>query len=221
MGKPFTHLHRFYLYFSMSVFIILLSLSPIVALTGSIGNARMVLRVQAQDTIEKCILVKNINNEDVKIEVSVSGELADDIILKEKSFIIPAQKEKNTCFTLTVPKEGTTESKINIKFISLVDGNGVGLSSTIIVVAGKEESFFDSIFGNDAGNETGSANPTENEPFFDRLPLKFIIISISTIILAVILIGLLLVLYRKKKTPEAAHFSESTKLKKERKITHE
>ena len=47
------------------VFIILIlisSISLVHAITGSIGNARMVLRVNVGDTIEKYILVKNVND---------------------------------------------------------------------------------------------------------------------------------------------------------------
>jgi hypothetical protein len=110
-------------------------------LTGSIGNARMVLRMKQGESIDKCILVKNVNPKDVTISLDVTGDLADAIVLQEKEFALAAKTDKNACFTLTAKKSGTTETKINIKFAPVDGGNGVGLSSTIIVIAEKKNIF--------------------------------------------------------------------------------
>lgn len=113
--------------------------SSIYAITASIGNARMVLRTNVGDTIERSVLVKNVNNVTVKISSFASGDLASDMILKDANFTLEANQEKNIDFKVKIAKNGTTETKINIAF-SPTDGKsgGVGLSSTIIIIAGGE-----------------------------------------------------------------------------------
>ena len=69
-----------------SIFIIILMLSfvsSVYAITGSIGNARMILRPEIGDSIEKSILVKNVNDIAVDIELSITGDLVEDIKIKE------------------------------------------------------------------------------------------------------------------------------------------
>ena len=132
--------------------VLLLFVSSTTALTGNIGNARMVLRVSQGDNIDKCILVKNVNDEDINVKLFPAGDLADYITLKDEEFILKPQEEKNACFTIVARKSGTTETKMNVMFSPLDRGNGVGLSSTIIVIA-KETSFFDGWF-DDENEET-------------------------------------------------------------------
>ncbi|MAG61470.1 hypothetical protein CMI43_01465 [Candidatus Pacearchaeota archaeon] len=120
-----------------SIFIIVLTLSfisSIYAITGSIGNARMILRPEIGDSIERSILVKNINDIAVDIELSVTGDLVEDIKIKNNKFRLNAGEEKKALFTIDVRNSGTTETKINVKFAPIDGGNGVGLSSTIIVI---------------------------------------------------------------------------------------
>lgn len=228
MGKPFNISQQLYLYFFIAFVIVLTSLStiPVAALTGSIGNARMILRVEAGDVIEKCVLVKNVNDQEVQIEVSASGELAQDIIFKEKDFIISAHEEKNACFTLPIKKEGTSETKILVAFNSLGEGSGIGLSSTVIVIAKENRGFFDGLFGNDEeSDEENSIDINYDETnsdalFFKGISLKIIFVSLSTITLTVILIGLLF-FYKKKNVLHITTSHESIKQKKERKIKDE
>jgi hypothetical protein len=107
------------------------------ALTANIGNARMILRAQVGDTIERSVLVKNVNNVTVKIDAVVVGDLAKDLVLKNSNFTLEPNQEKNIDFKVKVTKNGTSETKINIGF-SPTDGKGgaVGLTSTIIIIAG-------------------------------------------------------------------------------------
>jgi len=54
--------------------VLLLSfVSSVYAITGSIGNARMILRVDQGDRIERSILVKNVNDVSLNIELSAGG----------------------------------------------------------------------------------------------------------------------------------------------------
>jgi len=104
-------------------------------ITGSIGNSRMILRLNTGDQIEKSVRVINVNDVSVEINISVTGDLQQDITLKDESFILGPGEEKKAYFTIDVKESGTTETSINVQF-SPVDGkNGVGLSSTVIVIA--------------------------------------------------------------------------------------
>ena len=58
--------------------------SSVYAITGSIGNARMILRVEQGDTIEKSILVKNVNDVSVDVLLEAIGDLADDIKIEDE-----------------------------------------------------------------------------------------------------------------------------------------
>jgi len=134
--------------------VILLCVSFTSAITGSIGNARMILRevdgrdIQVGDIIERTILVKNVNNVPVDISLFASGDLADDTTVVDDKFTLGAGDEKKAQFNIIVTKSGTTETNINVKFSPQDGANGVGLSSTVIIIAG-ENSFWSNIFGGD------------------------------------------------------------------------
>lgn len=107
--------------------------SSVFAITASIGNSRMVLRAAPNEIIERSILVRNVNSVPVTINFLSSGDLKDNIKLKEESFILQPGEEKKAYFTIKSDKEGSTETKINVRFTP-EEGNGVGLSSTIIII---------------------------------------------------------------------------------------
>lgn len=149
-----------------SIFIIILMLSfvsSVYAITGSIGNARMILRPEIGDSIERSILVKNVNDIAVDIELSATGDLVEDIKIKNNKFRLNAGDEKKAFFTIDVRNSGTTETKINVKFIPIDGGNSVGLSSTIIIIPEGEKNggnIFD-IFKDD--KETIEGNQVNGE----------------------------------------------------------
>ena len=124
------------------------------AITASIGNARMVLRADVGDVLDKYILVRNINNVSVDIVLTASGDLADDITIKDSNFTLEPGDEKNAYFTLKVTKPGMTESKINVQFTPTGQKNGGGLSSTIIVIANDT--------GSDNSDNTDNTDTTDN-----------------------------------------------------------
>ena len=174
-----------------SVFLILLFImvfmSSVCAITGSIGNARMILRAETGDKIEKYILVKNTNDIPVNIELSVSGDLEKDIEIKDAEFSLGPNEKKKAYFVIKVREEGTTETKINVKFSPVDEGNGVGLSSTVIVIAEKG-SFFD--LGSD--NADGSKNKK-----------NLIVVAFSiTGVLLLIFLGLFVFALKKKMKEE-------------------
>lgn len=195
----------------LSIFILLILVFQVCAITGAIGNARMVLRVNAGEKIEKYILVKNVNDVPLNIELSAEGDLKDYIDIKDKEFKLNAGEEKKAYFTLTA-KAGSTESKINIKFIPEAgsgEKNGVGLSATIIVITNANESG-----GNADDNLSYEENDTDQsqKTGIDVITSKFaglsgggsrstalIILASMTIIIFIILIVLIIIKNRMAK----------------------
>jgi len=120
--------------FFLLVAAILVSLPFTSAITASIGNSRMVLRVGPGENIEKSILVRNINDVPVTIKFAVTGDLSKNVKLKDESFILQPGEEKNALFSIKADNANVTETKINVGFFP-EDGNSVGLSSSIVVIA--------------------------------------------------------------------------------------
>ncbi|MBS3081122.1 hypothetical protein J4221_06635 [Candidatus Pacearchaeota archaeon] len=183
-----------------SLIIVVLLISYVQAITGSIGNARMVLRLKQWEKIEKCILVKNVNDVAVNVGVSQTGELAEYINLKDKEFSLEPKTEKKACFDLMAAKSGTTESKINIKFAPVDGKNGVGLSSTIIVIAEESEpGLLNNIFADSSDNSEDVDAESGQALTGNKILKKTVIVSsgITIVLFAILLV--LLVLYSKKK----------------------
>ncbi len=113
--------------FSILVLVVMMLsfVASVSAITGSIGNARMILRVDEGDSIEKYILVKNINDVSVDVELFASGDLEDHITIRDSEFTLSPNSEKRAYFDIDVAKDGTTETKINVKFAPSEGGNGV------------------------------------------------------------------------------------------------
>ncbi len=169
--------------------------SVLAIITGSIGNGRMILRAETGEKIEKYVKVINSNDVSVNIEVFASGDLAEHIEIKDKNFTLAPKEEKNAYFTIDVEKPGTTESNINVKFSPIEGGNGIGLSSTVIVIAGGEDKEEDNIFG--AGFDkinllTGGVIGIENKSSRIALALSL------TFFVLVIFIMVLILFYVKK-----------------------
>lgn len=163
------------------------------AITGSIGNARMILTGEVGDTIERSILVKNVNNVSLDIELTVMGELIDSIDIKDESFRLEAGEERKAYFEILVRKAGSYESQINVKFSPVDGGNGVGLSSTIILNAYGEGEIPDDeeSDGTDSGNNITLENKNINPVIY--------VLGISTVLLAVIFILVAKKALKKKK----------------------
>lgn len=173
------------------------------ALTGSIGNARMILKVEVGDTLNKYVLVKNVNDEAININISVSGNLTKDVTLKDESFVLQAGEEKKAYFSIKARKAGNYETRINVKFSSLgEEKQGVGLSSVIILnVYGKGE------LPEDENNE--DVNATEENINNEDNPLsltgaflgegKSILPIILSLVMTLILVFILIMILRKAK----------------------
>ena len=170
--------------FSLLVAIILIS--NVFALTASIGNARMVLRTETGEKLEKYILVKNVNDVPVDIELIASGDLENYIDIKDDNFRLEPEEDKKAYFTIDVRKAGTSETKINVRFTP-DEGNGVGFSSTIIVIA-KGEDLKDSVSIIEKANEKISLATGKVVDSISKDSNSFIIMMAFTLLLLILLV---------------------------------
>jgi len=188
------------------------------AITGSIGNARMIISKDSEgdeinigDEIKKYVLVRNSNNVSVDIDIFASGDLADYIDIEDDKFTLVAGEEKKAYFVVKVGKGGTTESRINVQFTP-PEGSGVGLSSTVIVVEKGQGGFLDQLFGNNDEEEDptqqgvtlstshtiGGNGNSDDESKGMNGRIVFVIILTSTVVVIFIVVLVLYYLKMKK-----------------------
>ena len=195
---------------------------PVSAITGSIGNAKMILYPEINGwtttTIEKTILVKNTNNVSVNISLKLDENSSKFLEIIDKEFILEANTEKKARFEIKVKKEGEYRGKINV-FFTPIEGKeaGVVLPSTIIVIAKKNQ-------GESAVDESTDENEevvpvSENETGNSKISPVIIISFVSTLILLAVLIFLIYLIKSKKKKAEMkdsnkAEKKENKKIKK-------
>lgn len=130
------------------------------AITATIGNSRMVLRLSPGELVEKSILVRNINNVSVEINLTATGDLADSVVLKNPSFFLAPGEEKNADFTIKATKQGMTETKVNVMFTQ-AEGGGVVLSSNVIVISGN-------VTETGSDTDSNSLNSTSNSSTYQN-----------------------------------------------------
>lgn len=182
------------------LFILLISIGFSSAITGAMGNARMVLYPEVNGwtntIIEKSILVNNVNNESINITLQLSEEAAKFIELIDKSFILEPHTEQQANFLVKVRKEGTYTGKINVFFSPIGEKKaGVALSSEIIVIAKKNQGYeeVEETIEEDDTNATGEVVDKEDKNPFSGTWIFFG----STFVLLLIFIGLMFLLSKK------------------------
>ena len=198
--------------------IVLINSLYVSAITGSIGNARMVLYPEVNGitytTIEKSILVKNVNNVSVNIELKTDEEGSKFIEIADNKFTLQSNEEKKAQFKVKVKKEGSYEGRINV-FFTAIEGKeaGVVLSSTIIVIAKKEQDYQDDNNANDEEDSgvnvmTGGGVGLDNG---NKISKGLIFLGISSVILLVILVVLIYMMTNKNKLKGAENKSDESK----------
>ncbi|MFH1802981.1 MAG: hypothetical protein ABH864_06060 [archaeon] len=121
----------------LASFILISIVANVSAITGRLGNSRMVLNLDVGEEARRYVLVQNVNDVAITIELIASGDLIDSINFEDSSFILQPGEEKKAYFTIKADKAGTTETKVNVMF-KPPQGSGVGLSANIIVVTSGE-----------------------------------------------------------------------------------
>ena len=130
------------LVFAFAIVVLMTGIMMVSAVTGSIGNGKMVLYPEVNGwtntVIPKTILVNNVNDIPVNITLKLDSNASDFIDLIDETFILEAGESKKAEIVIKVKKEGTYEGRVNV-FFKPVEGNeaGVVLSSTIVVIAKK------------------------------------------------------------------------------------
>jgi hypothetical protein len=206
-----------------SVLIVLLLLNLTSALTGSIGNAKMVLYPEVNGwlttTIEKSILVKNVNEEYINIKLEVDAEGNNFLELIDEEFILAPGEEKKAQFLVKVRNEGTYNGRINV-FFSPIEGKspGVVLSSNIIVIA-KKDSGYEESEEEENDNEinesvsviTGGAVGVGDKSGELRIPL---LLGVSSLVLLAVLAILIFMMNKSKKRKKSGTNKKSNYRKK-------
>jgi hypothetical protein len=210
----------------VSVLIMLLLANFVCAVTGSIGNAKMILYPEVNGwfttTIEKSILVKNVNEEVVEIRLEADEEGGKFLEILDEAFLLQPNEERKANFLVKVRKEGNYEGRINVFFSPIEsEGPGVVLSSTIIVIAEKGQDYEEKeIEEVEEGNETvsiitGRAVGVNNEVniFFNesKIPL---LLGISSVVLLVVLVVLIIMMNKSKKRKKSGANKKSNYKKK-------
>lgn len=188
----------------ISICMLLLVVSFASAITGSLGNARMILRVNVGDTVDNYIVANNVNNESIRVELFASGALENDTKILDNNFTLQPGESKDIRFQIKMKKAGNYETNLNVKYIPETGTGGVGLSAAIITyVKDSGQSWDDSsdVIDNSSsisdGNSTGVITSITNNLKNSLSPT--LIAAIITFIILIIFFVLLLVLYRKSK----------------------
>ena len=216
----------------ISALFALMLIANVYAITGSIQGGRMIITAQTGESVERSIVVRNVNDADVDINLTVSGDLVDNVVLNEDAFTLEPDEEKRVYFTIEADEFGESETRINVKFTPS-EGNGVILSAVITFVASGENVDNSGDVNNDNteitdGNSSGDSlsfgvnSGTPEDERGSGLNLSpIILLSISTGILIIILI--LLIIYASKKKPRVDNVQKANKsdLKKGSRRTRE
>ena len=197
-------------------FLVLFQLAIVSAITGSMGNARMVLYPEVNGItntiIEKSILVKNVNDVPITVKLEVEESSVGFLELMEEEIILEPGTDKKVEFEVKVKKPGKYEGKINVYFSEIDgDGPGVALASNIIVIAKNPKDIDEPETPEEPNTQdpiTGNAVGPED----DKNPIGVILI-ITTVILVIALVLLYLLSEQKRKKKK-----EKNKPKKSNKI---
>ena len=107
------------------------------AITASIGNARAIVNQELKNVptvLERSIKVNNPNNETVKINITVAGDVKDLVEIIDKEFSLSPGDNKEARYKVMLKKPGNYEIRLIVVFTS-GSGQSVGLSSVLIVKA--------------------------------------------------------------------------------------
>ena len=123
------------------IFILVLTASSVLAITGSIGNARTVLRPEVEQgqsvTIDRTVLVKNVNDIPIEITITPDDDLKDIATVIDSTFVLQAGEEKEARFTLTINDPYTHDGSLLVQF-SEGGKAGVMLGSRLIIIGTEE-----------------------------------------------------------------------------------
>ena len=190
------------LVFTFAILLLITSGALVSAITGSMGNAKMILYPDVNGwtntVLEKTILVKNVNDVPINVTLIPDANATKFVEIIDKSFILQPGEEKKAQFDVKVRKVGTYNGQINV-FFRPANGTegGVVLSSTIIVIARKNQGYTDNTSNTPVKNNTSSNgnNTSGKNGSNDASTEKPNLLLIWGIGLVIMLLVLLLLLY--------------------------
>lgn len=177
------------------VLVFLLTINLTSAITGKIGNGRMVLYPELENgkaVIERSVRIINDNDVAVNVTLESDENLREYVEIIDKSFILEAGEEKDAKFILTFKKEGDYDGRINVFFRGVEDKNGVALSS-IIKAFVKGEGYYEEEMENEE-----NVPITGNAIDIPKVNGATAFMIITTIMLVLVLIFLIWVSKKKK-----------------------
>jgi hypothetical protein len=207
---------------ALVLILILIGLPLASAVKAKIGNSRMVLRPEVGEKVEKFIRVINDNPDPVNIEITATGDLAENVQFEEANFILEPNTEKNAIFTIFSNTAEKTETKILVAF-KPDEGNGAGLASVVILIPEGEDIISSNVVKDiDTDNENINDEPKEDtgvtfgsnaarapktstisDSSFEFTPVGFLIFSTVTLMIVLaILFGFYNFKSKKNKPPK-------------------
>jgi len=126
------------------------SVESVLALSATIGNAKMILRPDITPgevtRIQKSILIKNVNEYPVTVTLTPDDTLAQIINMPTTEYKLQPDEQVDVPFTITLTREGKYDGKIFVLFKPddpNIRDSPVGLTSRVIIVTsgytGEEE----------------------------------------------------------------------------------
>lgn len=189
------------IYSVVGLMLLIAFVANVSAITGRLGNSRMILNADVGESVRRYLFIENPNDVPITIVITPSGDLINNLNLEENDFVLQPNENKNVYFTIKADEAGSTETKLNVMF-KPPQGNGVGLSATVILNAGGSAAdnsdednggFLGGLLG---GNEDNGETVEENGDVSGMPWSPFtVLISISV---ALIVIFLILLVYLNK-----------------------
>lgn len=178
------------------LFLVVLIIGNVSAITAKIGNARVVLYPElnkiGKTTIDRTIKVINDNDVVVNVTLHVSQELKDIVKIIDKELILQPDEERDAKFQIILSKEGKYDGTINVLFTEFGGKEGVVLASRLIIYASKggsngnidneEDEFVDEL--------ESETNPEIIENVREKIPPIFVMLIFTTLIAVIALIYL-------------------------------
>jgi len=125
------------------LFVMVLLLAPMAhSLIAAIGNAKVILRVEASPDnpaiLDRTLKVINKNDIAVKVTLTPDEELRPFITILDKEFELAPHTDKDAAYILNIDRGGQIDGIVNVAFMPAdptVKDNTVGLASRITIIS--------------------------------------------------------------------------------------
>lgn len=102
------------------LFILVVLVAPVYALTASLGSSRAVINFELKDggsnILERDVIVRNVNDYPIEVTLEGDGDFKGVITFPVNPVTLDADSEKPIPFKVKISQPGTLEGKINVYF---------------------------------------------------------------------------------------------------------